>query len=97
MATREVEDIFTDILDRVRALDPANARKWFEKLRVLHLDGGALGIGCPDEATVQFLRDNCKKSFTQAAQQITGHLISVEFKVYTKGKHWCGDNGLNLN
>ena len=81
MAVREVEDIFTDIIDRAKALDPANARKWFDRLTVLHLDGGSLGIGCPDEATVQFLRDNCKSSFTRAAQQITGHLITVDFGV----------------
>ncbi len=81
MAVREVEDIFTDIIDRTKTLDPANARKWFDSLTVLHLNGGSLGIGCPDEATVQFLQDNCKSSFTRAAQQITGHLIAVDFSV----------------
>jgi len=81
VAVREVEDIFTDIIDRAKTLDPANARKWFDSLTVLHLNGGSLGIGCPDEATVQFLRDNCKSSFTRAAQQITGHLVSVDFDV----------------
>ncbi len=81
MAAREVENIFADILDRVKALDPANARKWFEKLTVLHLDGGSLGVGCPNEATVQFLRDNCKSSFTRAAQQVTGHLVTIDFSV----------------
>ncbi|UCG58353.1 MAG: chromosomal replication initiator protein DnaA [Phycisphaerales bacterium] len=81
MAAREVEDIFADILDRAKALDPANARKWFDNLTILHLDGGALGIGCPDEATVQFLCDNCKSSFNRAAQQITGHLVSVDFRI----------------
>ncbi len=86
MAVREIEDIFIDIIDRVKTLDPANARKWFDRLTVLHMDGGSLGIGCPDEATVQFLRDNCKRSFTQAARQITGHLISVDFNVDTYEK-----------
>ena len=86
MAVREVEDIFTDIIDRTKTLDPANVRKWFDRLTVLHLDGGSLGIGCPDEATVQFLRDNCKSSFTRAAQQITGHLITVDFGVDTHEK-----------
>ena len=86
MAVREVEDIFTDIIDRTKKLDPANARKWFDSLTVLHLNGGSLGIGCPDEATVQFLRDNCKSSFTRAAQQITGHLITVDFSVDTPDK-----------
>jgi chromosomal replication initiator protein len=81
VATPEVEDIFAEILERAKALDPANTRKWFEKLTVLHLDGGSLAIGCPDEATVQFLQDNCRASFTRAAQQITGHLIAVDFSV----------------
>ncbi|MHC4556926.1 MAG: hypothetical protein ACYS80_06430, partial [Planctomycetota bacterium] len=81
MAAREVEDIFADILERAKVLDPANVRKWFERLTVLHLDGGSLGIGCPDETTVQFLRDNCKSSFTHAAQQITGHLITIDFGI----------------
>ncbi|HUV63048.1 MAG TPA: chromosomal replication initiator protein DnaA [Sedimentisphaerales bacterium] len=81
MATRGIEDIFTDILERAKALDPASTRKWFEELTVLRLDGGSLGIGCPDEATVQFLQDNCKNAFTRAAQQVTGHLVAVDFGV----------------
>ena len=81
MAARAVEDVFADILERAKALDPVNTRKWFEKLTVFHFDGGSLEIGCPDEATVQFLRDNCKSSFTRAAQQVTGHLVTVDFSV----------------
>jgi len=84
VAVHEVEDIFADILDRAKVIDPANTREWFDKLKVARFDGGSLGVGCPDEATVQFLRTNCKSSFTHAAQQITGHLISVDFDVDTK-------------
>jgi len=84
LATREVENIFADILERAKALDPVNTRTWFDKLTVLHLDGGSLAISCPDEATVQFLRDNCKNSFMRAAQQITGHLVTVDFTVEEK-------------
>jgi chromosomal replication initiator protein len=86
LAVREVEDIFADILDRAKALDPANVRKWFDNLTVSHLSGGSLEIGCPDDATVQFLRDNCKNSFTQAAQQVTGHLVTVDFDIVSQGK-----------
>ncbi len=81
VATPEVEEIFADIIERAKALDPANTRKWFENLAVLHFDGGLLRIGCPDEATVQFIQDNCKNSFTRAAQQITGHLVTLDFHV----------------
>ncbi len=84
MAVREVEDIFADILDRAKALDPANVRRWFENLAVAHLNGGSLEIGCPDKVTAQFLRDNCKNSFTRAAQQITGHLVTVDFNVVAR-------------
>ena len=86
VATPEVEEIFADIVERAKALDPANIRKWFDKLAVLHFDGGSLRIGCPDEATVQFLQDNCKDSFTHAAQQITGHLVTLDFTVNTSEK-----------
>ncbi|MGD9110629.1 MAG: DnaA/Hda family protein, partial [Phycisphaerales bacterium] len=81
MATREVEKIFAKIVERAKELDPTNTRKWFDELRVTHLNGGNLQIGCPNEVTSQFLRDNCSKNFTLAAQQITGHLVSVDFVV----------------
>jgi chromosomal replication initiator protein len=81
VATPEVEEIFADIVERAKALDPANTRKWFADLAILHFDSGSLRIGCPDEATVQFLQDNCKGTFTRAAQQITGHLVSLDFCV----------------
>jgi chromosomal replication initiator protein len=86
VATPEVEEIFADILERAKALDPANTRKWFDNLTVLHFDGGLLRIGCPDEATVQFLQDNCRSNFTHAAQQITGHLVTLDFCVDISGK-----------
>ena len=101
MATREVENIFADILEHAKVLDPVNTRKWFEKLTVLHLSGGSLEIGCPDEATLQFLRDNCKSSFTRAAQQITGHLVTVDFNVEQRKRllrrSRRRESGLNLH
>ncbi|HON90255.1 MAG TPA: chromosomal replication initiator protein DnaA [Sedimentisphaerales bacterium] len=81
MSAPDVESIFADIVERARALDPANARKWFEQLRVLHFDGGSIAIGCPDEASSRFLDENCRSVFTRAAQQITGHLVTVDFRV----------------
>ena len=81
LTTREFNDIFIDILDRAKALDPVNTREWFDRLIVAHFNNGSLEIGCPDEATVQYLCDNCKESFTHAAQQITGYLVTVEFTI----------------
>ncbi len=83
MTTRNVEDVFADILERTKILDPVNTRKWFDDLTVKFFNAGSLEIGCPDSATVQYLEQNCKRTFTQAAQQITGHLVSVQFSVGT--------------
>jgi chromosomal replication initiator protein len=86
LPAHEVESIFADIVERARALDPANARKWFDQLTVLHFDGGSIGVGCPGEANVRFLDQNCRASFTRAAQQVTGHLVTVDFVVAGAGE-----------
>ena len=101
MAAEEVESIFADILERAKVIDPVNARNWFDKLTVVSLSGGSLEIGCPDESTVGFLRENCKGNFTRAAQQITGHLVMVDFNIVSEGKASIhsrrGDGGLKLH
>ena len=84
MTARDVENVFVDIVEQAKVLDPVNTRNWFDKLTVLDFEGGALEVGCPDEATAQFLSDKCKSGFMHAAQQITGHLVSVSFNVDTR-------------
>ncbi len=85
MSAREVESIFAEIVERARASDPTNARTWFDALKVVRFDGGSIGIGCPDEASVRFLEQNCKANFTRIAQQITSHLVTVDFLIGTGG------------
>jgi chromosomal replication initiator protein len=83
LSAREVESIFAEIVERARASDPTNARTWFDALKVVRFDGGSIGIGCPDEASVRFLEQNCKTNFTRIAQQITSHLVTVDFLIGT--------------
>jgi chromosomal replication initiator protein len=86
LAAEGIDNIFVDIIERAKALDPVNTRKWFDKLTLLHLNGGALEIGCPDEATVEYLYENCRNTFIRAAQERTGYLVTVEFKAGQKGE-----------
>lgn len=74
-----VENLFSDIVSKARAIDPENARGWFDKLVPVQMEGGLLRIACPDDNTVQFLKDKLQSTFAKAAQRVTGHLISVEF------------------
>ncbi|HEV58526.1 MAG TPA: chromosomal replication initiator protein DnaA [Phycisphaerales bacterium] len=81
MRTMNTGEIFDQVVDRVRTLDPANSRAWFDLLRLVDFNGGTLVVGCPDEATALFCEDHCLDAFTQAAQGITGHLVTVRFVV----------------
>jgi chromosomal replication initiator protein len=72
-------EILNDVLDRVKTIDPVNVRKWFDDLHITAFDHGLMQIACPDQSCAQYLQDNCSSTFTQAAQNITGHLVSVEF------------------
>ncbi len=38
-----------------------------------------LDVGCGEKSHADFLTDNCLETFTRAAGQITGHLVSVRF------------------
>lgn len=81
LAVQQIEQVFFEIIERAKNLDPANQRKWFDDLRLVHLDGGSLLIGCEDETKVRYLQDHCAKNFTRASQQVTGHLVTVDFAV----------------
>ncbi len=82
---QENNQLFENIIERAKAIDPVNVRKWFEDLVMEEFDGGVLRIGCPDTATAQYLQDRCLAPFTLAAQNITGHLVSVQFCAHDAG------------
>lgn len=79
MAVLDTAQLLERILEKARAADPANTRKWFDDLALEDFSGGVLRIGCPDVITAQYLHDHCLTAFTQAAQAVTGHLVSVQF------------------
>ncbi|MDH4202349.1 MAG: chromosomal replication initiator protein DnaA [Phycisphaerae bacterium] len=79
MAKQSTTEILSDILERVKTIDPVNTRKWFDDLHIAAFDHGLMQIACPDRSCAEFMQDNCQATFTQAAQNITGHLVSVNF------------------
>lgn len=78
---QDTAEVFSNILDQAKAVDPVNTRKWFDELVLLKFDGGLLEIGCPDESRARYLRENCLVNFTKAAQKVTGHLVGTKFSV----------------
>lgn len=79
MIRQSTTEILNTILERVKVIDPVNTRKWFNDLHITAFDHGLMQIACPDQSCAQFLQDNCLSTFTQAAQNVTGHLVSVNF------------------
>jgi chromosomal replication initiator protein len=79
VSPQDTVEILESILDRVKSIDPVNTRKWFNDLHITAFDHGLLQIGCPDASCAEFLQDHCQGVFTQAAQNITGHLVTVQF------------------
>ena len=55
---QDTAEVFSNILDQVKTVDPVNTRKWFDELVILKFDGGLLEIGCPDESKARYLREN---------------------------------------
>lgn len=83
---QDARETFEAIVEQVKVLDPANSRRWFDELTIKNFSGGLLEITCPDVQSAGFLQDNCIKSFTRAAQQITGHLVSIRFSINGKAE-----------
>ncbi len=79
MAAHDTVETLEKILTRVKSIDPVNTRKWFDDLRITAFDHGLMQIACPDQSRAEFLQDHCSATFTQAAQAVTGHLVSVQF------------------
>ncbi len=95
---QDTAKLFVDVIDRARALDPVNARKWFDELVPLRFEFGELEIGCPEKSMAEYLTETCSHCFTKAAQSITGHLVTVKFSALTepdpslgKSTDSCGD------
>ncbi len=84
MPRRAPEAIFDpslwhQILQRVRAGHPSLNRVWFDQLTPRQLTNGVIQVIVANAAQLNFCQSQCQKPFTNAAQEITGRLVSVMF------------------
>lgn len=54
-------------------------RQWFDELEPMRLDGGILEITARNSTQINYLQQRCRDPFTEAAQNITGALVVVNF------------------
>ncbi len=68
------------ILARLQELNPHLVRNWFSKLKLGPLASGRIEIWGANSAQVHYLEEKCKSAFAEAAQAVTGRLVTVAFK-----------------
>ena len=71
--------IWDGCIVHVRKHHPAISRQWFEELEAVSLDGGVLFVHTEQPVHLRYLQRECMEVFNDAAQAVTGRLISVRF------------------
>ncbi|MCO6437729.1 MAG: chromosomal replication initiator protein DnaA [Phycisphaerae bacterium] len=67
------------VLRLVRENHPGLARGWFSDLDDGNLVGGTISIQARNLFQLDYLQRNCRRAFSEAAQTVTGRLVSVRF------------------
>lgn len=80
-------DLLVDIWDKILRYFQKHQgqywRSWFEQIEPAALDNGTLRIEVPERSWLQYLQQSCAEGLKEAAQQVTGHLISIELSYNT--------------
>ena len=71
--------IWDGILAHLRQYYPARCRQWFEDIEVSNLAGGLLTLCIGQPLHLRYLQRECIDIFREAAQSVTGRLLSVVF------------------
>jgi len=78
MTTPDIR-IWEGCIAHVRQNHPAISRQWFEELDVGRLENGTLNVRVAQPVRLRYLQRECAEIFREAAQAVTGHLITVCF------------------
>jgi len=78
-----VPDVLAEMCDKVlRYVQKHRSeiwRSWFEQIEPIGLESGLLRIAVAEKSWQDYLKRFCNDSFTEAAQRITGHLVTIEY------------------
>jgi chromosomal replication initiator protein len=71
--------LWRDIIGFLRRRHSSICRQWFEQLEPRRFEGGLLQIATDNTVQQRYLQSQCREQFTEAAQNVTGRLVAVEF------------------
>lgn len=79
MKTRDADIAIASLLSHLRRNHAGIVRRWFDDLKIGELDAGQLEILAETPEQVLYLRNHCGHAFRDAAQTLTGRLITAQF------------------
>jgi len=71
--------VWNEILEYIRNMHSPLVRQWFTELEPVELSSGVLNVRCSTSIQQQYLAIRCREVFNDAAQAVTGKLVSVNF------------------
>jgi chromosomal replication initiator protein len=77
--------LWRDIMGYLRRRHGSICRQWFEQLEPVQFEGGLLQVATDNTVQQRYLQSKCRAQFTEAAQNVTGRLVAVEF-VHANGQ-----------
>jgi chromosomal replication initiator protein len=72
------ERTWSEIVLAVRARHPELVRAWFGALEPAEINNGVISIRPPNRPQYQYLQASCLPAITEAAQTVTGRLVTVQ-------------------
>jgi len=76
---RDEHYVLAKVIEHVREADPVSARKWFDELKALGIEGGCFGVRAQSDLHRDYLRRSCLAPFNDALGAVTGQLMPVRF------------------
>ncbi|MGP1308956.1 MAG: chromosomal replication initiator protein DnaA [Phycisphaerales bacterium] len=71
--------VWLDILSHLRASHTPLCRQWFDEIESLGVSSGVLLLRVNQPVRRAYLQRDCANAFAEAAQAVTGHLLTVRF------------------
>ncbi len=68
-----------DLLSRIKTDHPTMCRRWFDDIRVVGIVDGSVRVRIDEPVQLKYLQKCCTQQFSEAAQSVTGRLLSVIF------------------
>ena len=73
------QSVWKESLEYLAKFHSAHLRQWFSDITPVELSGGVLSVRTSTAIQQQYLHSKCRDVFNEAAQAVTGALVTVEF------------------